>query len=535
MCKTETNDFHLTKDSKESEKSLMQRNSGHDEAKNPKEWEKRDEENQIFSVEDLGVINNQQCSQVPNYYDSTSSSSILSYDESLGSSSALSCGIETIFSEGGTVSIYISGQRTVSESSLLSLDTIESIFEPAPQTRIVIDCLEEALQDRKKQTLHDNDPPGLKFEGISVESETYNSRRKIFNPQVPPTNGVDKCDVHTEALALSGKGSHNDEINVNSKAYLNHALEKKPVSLNCILDEVVKRNKAAYLQFVSSPTMCTKDEKSISTHFVQSKIVQQKNGENAIRLQRELDSIVSSDDSLFCFESKCDEPSDAILSEDLSKRKNIVSLFGIGRRRRYLGLRRKNEDTKGVKLTTTTLEEFNNMNSDIQSDSVATTEGNVDSTRNLSRYNVQTASNDEKKNQEEDKNSPSHVNARFHSQFSGRVSNKSQRASIELKSDNNNEKFRSHRVREMLSPSSISSLCAETDVSIVHDPLARPSKRMRKSCNHVLSDGDVWIEKILKSRKTGKKRSFFYSVKTGDRRVDEPPTGSSKVIYSSNG
>ena len=119
-------------------------------------------------------------------------------------------------------------------------------------------------------------------------------------------------------------------------------------------------------------------------------------------------------------------------------------------------------------------------------------------------------------------------------QFSGSESNRSQRASTELKYHETNNEFYSNRIRSSRSESSISSLFTETDVPVILDPLARPSKRMKKACNRVLSDGDVWVEKVLKNKKTGKKRSFFYSVKTGKRRVDEPPTGSFKVIYSAN-
>ncbi len=82
--------------------------------------------------------------------------------------------------------------------------------------------------------------------------------------------------------------------------------------------------------------------------------------------------------------------------------------------------------------------------------------------------------------------------------------------------------------------SSNSSLCAQTDAEIILDPLARPSKRMSKANNRVYGDNDVWVEKILVNKKTRKERSFFYSIKTGERKADEPPTGASKVIYIEN-
>jgi len=44
-------------------------------------------------------------------------------------------------------------------------------------------------------------------------------------------------------------------------------------------------------------------------------------------------------------------------------------------------------------------------------------------------------------------------------------------------------------------------------------------------------DGDIWVEKIVVSKRSGKKRTFFVSVATGRRVRDEPPTGASKVLY----
>jgi len=45
------------------------------------------------------------------------------------------------------------------------------------------------------------------------------------------------------------------------------------------------------------------------------------------------------------------------------------------------------------------------------------------------------------------------------------------------------------------------------------------------------ADGDIWVEKIFQSKKTGKRRIYFCSSKTGRKVRDEPPTGASKVIY----
>lgn len=92
--------------------------------------------------------------------------------------------------------------------------------------------------------------------------------------------------------------------------------------------------------------------------------------------------------------------------------------------------------------------------------------------------------------------------------------------------------FDPNETEEVESIGSDSSLCAQTDVPVVHDPLAKPSKRMKKALNKVSGDNDVWVEKILRNKKTGKQRSFFYSVKTGERQPDEPPTGASTVIFS---
>jgi hypothetical protein len=65
------------------------------------------------------------------------------------------------------------------------------------------------------------------------------------------------------------------------------------------------------------------------------------------------------------------------------------------------------------------------------------------------------------------------------------------------------------------------------------DPFAKPSKILKKSNLKVSSDGDgdIWVEKVFVSKRTGSRRIFFVSVGTGRRSRDEPPTGASKIIY----
>jgi len=47
----------------------------------------------------------------------------------------------------------------------------------------------------------------------------------------------------------------------------------------------------------------------------------------------------------------------------------------------------------------------------------------------------------------------------------------------------------------------------------------------------IIGDRDVWEERICVHSKTGKQKSFFYSLNTGFRVKDEPPTGASEVIF----
>jgi hypothetical protein len=75
-----------------------------------------------------------------------------------------------------------------------------------------------------------------------------------------------------------------------------------------------------------------------------------------------------------------------------------------------------------------------------------------------------------------------------------------------------------------------------TDGSSIRDPCARKSRTVQrcKKLRHVSSDGDVWIEKVYVSKKTGKKRTYFVSVKTGERFRDEPPSGAAHVLYAAD-
>ena len=96
----------------------------------------------------------------------------------------------------------------------------------------------------------------------------------------------------------------------------------------------------------------------------------------------------------------------------------------------------------------------------------------------------------------------------------------------ELKVKKFSDILSSDRTMDTRSLSSDSSFC-----TVISDPCARPSKRMRRSNSVVRGDNDVWVEKILVNKRTGNSKSFFYSLKTGIRKSEEPPTGASKVIY----
>lgn len=64
------------------------------------------------------------------------------------------------------------------------------------------------------------------------------------------------------------------------------------------------------------------------------------------------------------------------------------------------------------------------------------------------------------------------------------------------------------------------------------DPLAQESLVMRRSrLGQIKQDGDMWFETVFRNCKTGTKRIYFVSHKTGSRCKDEPPSGASLVIY----
>ena len=44
-------------------------------------------------------------------------------------------------------------------------------------------------------------------------------------------------------------------------------------------------------------------------------------------------------------------------------------------------------------------------------------------------------------------------------------------------------------------------------------------------------DGDVWVEVMIRSRRTDRLRTYFVSVLTGEKVRGEPPTGASRIIY----
>lgn len=58
---------------------------------------------------------------------------------------------------------------------------------------------------------------------------------------------------------------------------------------------------------------------------------------------------------------------------------------------------------------------------------------------------------------------------------------------------------------------------------------ARQSKKV--SSKIISGDGDIWVEKLLQSTKTGKVVRIFESTNTGRRFMDEPPSGASTVVY----
>ncbi len=75
-----------------------------------------------------------------------------------------------------------------------------------------------------------------------------------------------------------------------------------------------------------------------------------------------------------------------------------------------------------------------------------------------------------------------------------------------------------------------------TDSSSIRDPCAKKSRIVQRSkkLRQLGGDGDVWIEKLFVSKKSGKKRIYFVSVKTGERVRGEPPSGASHVLYAAD-
>ena len=69
------------------------------------------------------------------------------------------------------------------------------------------------------------------------------------------------------------------------------------------------------------------------------------------------------------------------------------------------------------------------------------------------------------------------------------------------------------------------------DVQMCNESVTKQSKIVERNGCSMISDNDVWVEKVLFQKQTGKARSFFISRKTGRRMPDEPPSGASKILY----
>ena len=73
------------------------------------------------------------------------------------------------------------------------------------------------------------------------------------------------------------------------------------------------------------------------------------------------------------------------------------------------------------------------------------------------------------------------------------------------------------------------------DTSVVHDNECKSSEKVAKSGKEGIieleGDHDVWVEKILTSKKSGERKVYFISKKTGRRVASEPPTGATRVFY----
>eukprot|EP00555_Chaetoceros_dichaeta_P002427 CAMPEP_0198251682 /NCGR_PEP_ID=MMETSP1447-20131203/2440_1 /TAXON_ID=420782 /ORGANISM="Chaetoceros dichaeta, Strain CCMP1751" /LENGTH=149 /DNA_ID=CAMNT_0043936763 /DNA_START=182 /DNA_END=631 /DNA_ORIENTATION=+ len=68
------------------------------------------------------------------------------------------------------------------------------------------------------------------------------------------------------------------------------------------------------------------------------------------------------------------------------------------------------------------------------------------------------------------------------------------------------------------------------DTKVVEDPLAKASKKTGGTMTSPKGDGEVWAEKIFRN-KAGETKIFFVSKQTGKKVEDEPPSGSSRVLY----
>ncbi len=74
------------------------------------------------------------------------------------------------------------------------------------------------------------------------------------------------------------------------------------------------------------------------------------------------------------------------------------------------------------------------------------------------------------------------------------------------------------------------------DTKAIADPTAAPSNKYKKAFKDkgntpTKGDGDVWVEKKLVHKKTGEQVRCFVSKNTGEKVIDEPPSGASKVIF----
>lgn len=83
-------------------------------------------------------------------------------------------------------------------------------------------------------------------------------------------------------------------------------------------------------------------------------------------------------------------------------------------------------------------------------------------------------------------------------------------------------------------PSSASTVFETESVCSEFSNFSKQSKRVLRSkkLQQITSDGDVWYERRMKNKKTGKKKSWFVSANTGEHVKDEPPSGASCVVYA---